>query len=973
MKRNAVPKRPIDQVAYPDALEQAEAELVGTRRQKAGFDPPAGAPTQLPEDTVGIGLSGGGVRSATFSLGVFQALARGECLHRIDFLSTVSGGGYFGSFLGRLFTREWVSDVTDVRQVLLAEEPPPALEPKASDNAAGWAATVFRWLRENGRYLAPRGSADVLMLGAILLRNWVAVQLVLIVSVLAAFSVLQIVRIMLERMLVSFASTFDATTFLVCTMPLGNWLLWWSPLVVTPIVPLLLVAAPAGWAYWLVSRDADGVRGIPASVGAVLALTLSAIGLFKYWTTPIVHPQRLAACLLVASVATLALIFYAAGEAVVRWIFPQPGASITESGNRLRGGLTKRMINGLVACGVLLGAGLIDTIGGTIYAVAGSGDLTRWGAGVVGAFAAVGAFARPLFVLLAPTHGSARPRVSMSLVSWIAALIVMTVWLTSIDVVSHAVRWQFHGAANPPAGLSTTPVTPILGADALVIAGSGDERTVTARMDYERPACQEPPLTWPVLPPFLVGAAVLLTVFAWLFGQTRRFANLSSVHGFYSDQLTRTFLGASNEGRLDRNSWKTRASSASVIWKGDDCSGARYWNWPRPPGFKPSPEGAAAFRKPRPWDKGGPLHIVNTTVNETVDERSGVQNRDRKGICLAIGPTALSLGVRHHMITGEDGWTVFPDDEDANRVFKAKSKTPPEPLSLGKWMSISGAAFSAAAGANTTMPLAILCGMFNIRLGYWWNSNTGFGARWLDRLFPVQSAFFAEMFARTHGTWGQLWNLSDGGHFENMAGYELIRRRLPIIVIVDAEADPDYTFEGLSDLVRKARLDFHSEMVFLNAFELDGREPGQPLVKGASPIPDSVRPYFGDLDALRRGKWTTEELTNNYGAADRRFTLEADRTRPSKAHAALARVIHGDADDVDAPRSWLVYVKATLMGDEPEDVCHYHRGHPDFPQETTLDQFFDEAQWESYRRLGQHVGHRVLTAELFEHLRAHPA
>jgi hypothetical protein len=64
-----------------------------------------------------------------------------------------------------------------------------------------------------------------------------------------------------------------------------------------------------------------------------------------------------------------------------------------------------------------------------------------------------------------------------------------------------------------------------------------------------------------------------------------------------------------------------------------------------------------------------------------------------------------------------------------------------------------------------------------------------------------------------------------------------------------------------------------------------------------------------------------------------------------------------------------LYIKATLMGDEPEDVCHYHRAHPDFPQETTIDQFFDEAQWESYRRLGLHTGHRVLTPELLDHLR----
>jgi hypothetical protein len=66
----------------------------------------------------------------------------------------------------------------------------------------------------------------------------------------------------------------------------------------------------------------------------------------------------------------------------------------------------------------------------------------------------------------------------------------------------------------------------------------------------------------------------------------------------------------------------------------------------------------------------------------------------------------------------------------------------------------------------------------------------------------------------------------------------------------------------------------------------------------------------------------------------------------------------------------LVYLKATLMGDEPEDVCHYHRSHPEFPQETTTDQFFDEAQWESYRRLGRHIGHRVLTGNLFDYLLA---
>ena len=83
----------------------------------------------------------------------------------------------------------------------------------------------------------------------------------------------------------------------------------------------------------------------------------------------------------------------------------------------------------------------------------------------------------------------------------------------------------------------------------------------------------------------------------------------------------------------------------------------------------------------------------------------------------------------------------------------------------------------------------------------------------------------------------------------------------------------------------------------------------------------------------------------------------------SKAHAAIARVTY--ADGKTAP-SWLVYVKATLTGDEPVDVLEYHSSHADFPHESTANQFFDEAQWESYRRLGEHIGSQVLTTAIFD-------
>lgn len=55
--------------------------------------------TSLPDDLVGLAFSGGGIRSATFNLSVLQALANADFLKKVDYLSTVSGGGYVGAFL----------------------------------------------------------------------------------------------------------------------------------------------------------------------------------------------------------------------------------------------------------------------------------------------------------------------------------------------------------------------------------------------------------------------------------------------------------------------------------------------------------------------------------------------------------------------------------------------------------------------------------------------------------------------------------------------------------------------------------------------------------------------------------------------------------------------------------------------------------------------------------------------------------
>ena len=99
-----------DTLAYPDTLHERETTLIGRRRTAAGIA--ADAPL------LGAAFSGGGIRSATFCLGFTQALAHARELRQIDYLSTASGGGYFGGFLGRLYTRDYVRGPDKVEQML---------------------------------------------------------------------------------------------------------------------------------------------------------------------------------------------------------------------------------------------------------------------------------------------------------------------------------------------------------------------------------------------------------------------------------------------------------------------------------------------------------------------------------------------------------------------------------------------------------------------------------------------------------------------------------------------------------------------------------------------------------------------------------------------------------------------------------------------------------------------------------------
>jgi hypothetical protein len=236
-------------------------------------------------------------------------------------------------------------------------------------------------------------------------------------------------------------------------------------------------------------------------------------------------------------------------------------------------------------------------------------------------------------------------------------------------------------------------------------------------------------------------------------------------------------------------------------------------------------------------------------------------------------------------------------------------------ISLGTAVAISGAAASSNMGYYTTSPvLSMVLTLFNVRLG-WWLGNPGpAGQTTYRREAPRVSLrpVVEEALGMTDDTNPYVY-LTDGGHFENLALYEMVLRRCRLIVLSDAGADGDFRFGDLGNAVRKIRIDLGVPIDF-DEVRIFKAKPGR--------------------DDPRAGEY-------NYWAFG--------RIRYSAVDTSTAA---GD----EAPDGLLVYVKPTVYGDaEPRDVLQYKEAHEGFPHQSTGDQFFDEPQFESYRMLGWHI------------------
>ena len=833
---------------YPSALKRAELTAVNERRVRSGGD------VQAP--MVGVALSGGGIRSATFCLGLFQALARQRLIRRIDYLSTVSGGGYFGGFLGAAFSRS-ESSVDKVESELASNHSWPV-----------------KWLRENGRFLSPNGAGDTWLSAAIALRNWTALQIVLLTFAFLILGLGVLIRADLwtGRYTGEYWSAIEQYFWAHSSTTL-----WWSPWLVLPVIPFLAVMVPTGTLYW-VTQFLPLMRTVRRGAG----------------------------------------------------VFSQRTRRMTddEFAGRSQQLLSRAFMLGLIPAVALLGFAAIDSVGQTIYLNWANNSfafpslwamLTSAGVGLFG-------FAARIAVYVERLLGTRRFRVPSNILALGLALIWALLIVVALSVAACWIAWEGD-----------------------VVWTGENFRPMTGG--------------WP-----LMLAVTVCLVASWIFSRTFSFVNLSSLQQVYAARLARAYLGASNPERR-----QSENHSMTDLIAGDDVRLDAYV----------------------PHEHGGPLHLINVTVNETISGKTQIERRDRKGLAMAVGPCGLSVGTDSHALWAEQAvsatpfarlqalWekrerAIFPIPSRnggcfhalcaSDRVAEEPGDLPPqkiEALPIGRWIAVSGAAFTTGTGANTQLGFSLLLGLGNVRLGYWWNSGIAAGkggsrtkhpnflelaSRVVSWLLPVQSCLMNEFFARFHGPARRHWYLSDGGHFENTGCYELIRRRVAFIVCSDAGQDPGYEFADFANLVRKARIDFGAEIqVVRRRTDLSTDDPG---VRFPMPhLEDLVHPNL--LDVIG----TPEDFPALRENAERENEEPEPSHRYARAHAILARIHYTDTDEF----SWLLLVKPGLMGDEATDVLQYQRTHPLFPHEPTSDQYFDEAQWESYRKLGEHIGTELFT------------
>ncbi len=351
-----------------------------------------------------------------------------------------------------------------------------------------------------------------------------------------------------------------------------------------------------------------------------------------------------------------------------------------------------------------------------------------------------------------------------------------------------------------------------------------------------------------------------------------------------------------------------------------------------------------------PETRGGITHGGNETMLGAVcgvEKHGGGADKDYGPYHLICANVVLvSSKNPRYRGRGGDSFVFSPLFTGSHATgWNPTNQVPGKGMTLATAMAISGAAVNPNTGGGgegvTRQPvLSVLMSMLNIRLGYWLaNPYRTQQAADADPT-PEPASAASRILFKPNMLYPGLWEsfgrsnlkederfvlLTDGGHFENLGVYELLRRRLKLVVVCDGTADAHYTFADLANALEKARADFGV------------------LVDIASADLDDLVPY-------PVGK-TGTEASSEVPMAKRGYLVAPIRYAPVPgAHAA------GPTDDCGL----LIYITTTFFKELDASLYGYRKAHPSFPDEPTSDQFFDEKQFESYRELGYQTAWRMM-------------
>jgi hypothetical protein len=787
----------------------------------------------LRQDQAALCLSGGGIRSAAFSLGVLQALAQKGLLTGFHYLSTVSGGGFIGGWLTALLHAHG-GDAARVQGLLGGREAMPEL----------------RALRGYTNYLAPRpGVASPDTWAGIVL--WVRNVQVNWLIFLPALFALALLPTLYADMLAAIGPGWSGPLLLLALLCLSIGI--YNGAVHLPshafpeaasrgrsdgFVPLRVVAPMMAWAVLVPMVAAPWLR--PAMPGdAVLG---DVIPLFGFVVMELAY--------LVAGLhggdADRALLWHNFGwwsvaslsATVVLWLALDFGI-----------GVDPRYIAVLGPLAVTLAHLVHSLVFVALRTEAFRGNLDREWLARLSAEKVAPALLWAIFAavcLLLPRlvlDGWAS-RVMPFLVSAAGLLtgpVAAYLGKISKDVPGVKSAEAGHGRFVLPLNIVLAVISAVFAAVLfLLLARLGAVLTAGyALADL-----------------VLLAFAALL---AWGFGRHIN-VNRFSMHAVYRSRIVRGFLGPARRQRT-------------------------------PDGFTdidPSDNPRMTDLVARVSGKPVLFPVANVTLN--LVSGSNTAWAERKAESFTITPLACGSAFLHK---SEDLAAGLPargayvrTDAYAGNEREIGPNDPGSGITLGTAVTLSGATASPSMGYHSSAAAAFLMTLFNVRLGAWLPNPAIASASQLRQGKPPNAlvTLARELLGLTHDRGAAVY-LSDGGHFEDLGLYEMVRRRCRYILVIDAGEDPEASFDDLGNAVRKIRIDFDVRIEFAPPVGIGSRD-------------NPVTPF------------------RSFACATIHYPENPERL------------------------GQLIYLKPADQPDAPIDVRAYRNTHGQFPHETTLEQFF---------------------------------